>query len=84
MPQIIVTADRGSGQGEGAVLLRERINSSDFECATFAARLVERLGWAVDDAHAVERSPDDQDAPDGLDATTAEPKPESEPQTTPA
>jgi len=83
MPQIIVTADRGSGQGEGAVLLRERINSSDFESATFAARLVERLGWAVDDAHAVEQEPpDDQDAPDGLAATAKVPEPE--PQTTPA
>ena len=55
MPQIIVTADRRTDRGEGAVMLRERISSSDFESATFAARLVERLGWAVDDAHAVEQ-----------------------------
>ncbi len=66
MPQIIVKADRGSGRGEDAVLLRERINSSDFESATFAARLVERLGWAVDDAHAVEEAPAEEP-----DATTA-------------
>ena len=56
MPQIIVTADRGTDRGEGSVMLRERISSSDFESATFAARLVERLGWAVDDAHAVEQA----------------------------
>jgi hypothetical protein len=62
MPQIIVTADRGTDRGEGAVMLRERISSSDFESATFAARLVERLGWAVDDAHAVEEAAD-ADAP---------------------
>jgi len=79
MPQIIVKADRGSGRGEDAVLLRERINSSDFECATFAARLVERLGWAVDDAHEVEQSP-----PAQPDATPATPEVEPEPQTTPA
>jgi hypothetical protein len=56
MPQIIVTADRGTDRGEGSVMLRERISSSDFESGTFAARLVERLGWAVDDAHAVEQA----------------------------
>ena len=56
MPQIIVTADRGTDRGEGAVMLRERISSSDFESATFARRLVERLGWAVDDAHAIEHA----------------------------
>jgi hypothetical protein len=53
MPQIIVTADRPS-DGEGAVMLRERINPSDFESAHFAAQLVERLGWAVEDAQAAE------------------------------
>jgi hypothetical protein len=55
MPQIIVTADEASDRAEGTVLLRERINVSDFESATFATRLVERLGWAVNDAHAVEQ-----------------------------
>jgi hypothetical protein len=53
MPQIIVTADRRS-DGEGAVMLRERINPSDFESAHFATQLVERLGWAVEDAQATE------------------------------
>ena len=51
MPQIIVTADRG----EGTVTWRERINASDFESEHFAQQLVERLGWAVGDAHEVER-----------------------------
>jgi hypothetical protein len=55
MPEIIVTADRDTDRGEGAVMLRERINASDFESATFAERLVERLGWAVSDAHAIEQ-----------------------------
>jgi hypothetical protein len=60
MPEIIVTADRDSERGEGAVMLRERINLSDFESATFAQRLVERLGWAVSDAHAAEEDKPDR------------------------
>ena len=51
MPQIIVTAD----QGDGDVMLRERVNVADFESQHFAAQLVERLGWAVEDADQVER-----------------------------
>ena len=58
MPEIIVTADRENDRGEEAVMLRERINLSDFESATFAQRLVERLGWAVSDATAVEQHTD--------------------------
>jgi hypothetical protein len=55
VPHIIVTADRADDRGEGAVMLRERINLSDFESRHFASQLVERLGWAVGDAHEVER-----------------------------
>jgi hypothetical protein len=54
MPQIIVTADRRSDRGDGAVLLSERVTVHDFESDHFAAQLVERLGWAVGDAHEVE------------------------------
>ena len=54
MPQITVTADRG----EGTVTWRERINASDFESKHFANHLVERIGWAVADAHEVERDAD--------------------------
>ena len=60
MPQIIVTAENGN-DGR-TVMLRERINRSDFEIATFAARLVERLGWAVDDAHAIKQEQPDEPA----------------------
>lgn len=55
MPEIIVTAvtpDRSSEE----VMLRERVTVDDFESAHFASQLVERLGWAVDDAHAAEVS----------------------------
>ncbi len=55
MPQIIVAADRGAAFGEGAVTFRERVNVADFESAHFAAQLVERLGWAVEDADMAER-----------------------------
>ena len=56
MPHIIVTADREDERGEGAVMLRERINAADLESDHFAARLVERLGWAVGDAHEAEHA----------------------------
>jgi hypothetical protein len=54
MPQIIVTADRASDQGERAVMWRERITPADFESDHFQAQLVERLGWAVVDADEAE------------------------------
>ncbi len=54
MPQIIVTAS--DADREGAVTLRERINTSDFESERFAVNLLERLGWAVSDAADVEQT----------------------------
>jgi hypothetical protein len=54
MPQIIVTADRDT-EAQDVVLMQERVNVADFESDHFAALLVERLGWAVSDADAVER-----------------------------
>ena len=55
MPQIIVAADRGAAFGDGAVTFRETVNVADFESQHFATQLVERLGWAVEDADQVER-----------------------------
>jgi hypothetical protein len=55
MPQIIVTADPADDWEESAVMLRERVNVADFESDHFAAQLVERLGWAVGDAHEAEQ-----------------------------
>jgi len=60
VPHIIVTADRADDRGEGAVMLMERINLSDFESRHFASQLVERLGWAVSDAHDAEREAHDE------------------------
>jgi hypothetical protein len=66
MPQIIVTADRGAGLGEGAVTLRERVNVADFESQHFARQLVERLGWAVEDADRAEHLPTPEDRRTGV------------------
>ncbi len=54
MLHIVVMADRDSDRGEGAVTLRERINVSDLASEHFATRLLERLNWAVGDAHRAE------------------------------
>jgi hypothetical protein len=60
MPQIIVTADKRPERGDGAVMLRERVTVSDFESDHFVVHLLERLGWAVGDAHEVEREARDE------------------------
>jgi hypothetical protein len=56
MPQIIVTADQTLDREESAVTLCERVSVTDFESDHFALQLVQRLGWAVGDAHEAERS----------------------------
>jgi hypothetical protein len=57
VPQIIVTADKTSEGNDRAIMFTERVSVSvsDFESDHFQAQLVERLGWAVGDAHAVEQ-----------------------------
>ena len=76
MPQIIVTADQADVLKQDAVTLRERVNAADFESERFAVNLVERLGWAVEDATATEhperRTPRDtheQSEPQGSQLT---------------
>jgi hypothetical protein len=63
MPQIIVTTDHGAAFGEGAVTLRERVCVADFESQHFATQLVERLGWAVEDADHEEQVSGPADSP---------------------
>jgi hypothetical protein len=64
LPQIIVTADRPTDRGEGSVMWRERITPADLESSHFKEQLVQRLGWAVDDASAAEvDSPTDSARP---------------------
>ena len=64
MPQIIVTADRAVDGMDAPVMLRERVNLSDFESDHFRAQLAERLGWAVEDAHELQQHVADTDEPD--------------------
>ena len=56
MPQIMVKA----GGASEAVMLAERVNVADFESAHFRAQLLERLSWAVGDAHTAEQAHQDQ------------------------
>ena len=67
MPQIIVTADKTGEGHDRAIMFTERVSVSDFESDHFQAQLVERLGWAVGDADAVEQ----QRAPDVSNAAPA-------------
>ncbi len=60
MPQIIVMADKETDRADAPVMMRERVNVSDFESDHFAAALVERVGWAVSDAHEVEQEKSDR------------------------
>ena len=79
MPQIIVMAG-GGGAENGSVLLRERVTATDFESERFAANLLERLGWAVEDAIAAEQArPDAEQARPGTAAPTSAPVPDPDP-----
>lgn len=57
MPQILVVADVAEETGN-AVVYRERIATTDLESDHFSGQLVERVGWAVLDADAIERKED--------------------------
>jgi hypothetical protein len=52
MPQILIVAD--SPQGSGEVVYRERVARSSMESEHFSDQLLERVGWAVNDADAIE------------------------------
>ncbi len=52
MPRIIVTADWPAD----IVMLSERISVADLQSDHFRAQLLERLSWAVSDAHATEQA----------------------------
>jgi len=54
MPQITVTAE-ASGTDGAAMTLRERVSAADFESERFLANLLERFGWAVEDATVAEQ-----------------------------
>ena len=56
MPRIIVEAVPGDTD-EPVMMMAERVLPSDLESEHFAGQLIERLGWAVADAEAVEVGP---------------------------
>jgi hypothetical protein len=68
MPQIMVVADSRAERLDQAVMFTERVSVHDFESRHFQTQLVERLGWAVGDAHAAEQGQpvtwDDDDPPE--------------------
>lgn len=55
MPQILVVTDSQAEQTSGEVVYRERISATDLESDHFSGQLVERVGWAVNDANEIER-----------------------------
>jgi hypothetical protein len=54
MPQILVVADIAE-ETANRVVYRERVATSDLESDHFSGQLVERVGWAVHDADAIEK-----------------------------
>ena len=54
MARIIVTTDP-SEQSEAPILLEESVYSVHLDDDHAAAQLIERLGWAINDAESVER-----------------------------
>jgi len=56
MPRIVVeTVPNDTNQP--VMMMAERVRASDLENDHFAALLLERLGWAIADAKAVEGNP---------------------------
>jgi hypothetical protein len=53
MPQIVICAD-GLESKRGREVMRERVAVSDLESELFTAHLVERIEWALSDAHSLE------------------------------
>ncbi len=56
MPRIIVEALPSDGDAP-VMTMAERVLPSDLESEYFASQLIERLGWAISDAKAVEVNP---------------------------
>ena len=59
MPQIIVVTE--PRDADSTVVYRERVSLSDLESDHFSGQLVERVGWAMQDADELER----KDGPEG-------------------
>jgi hypothetical protein len=53
MPRLVVTADQRE-QREGVVIFDERVLGMHLRDGHAAAQLIERLGWAINDAEELE------------------------------
>jgi hypothetical protein len=62
MPRIIVMADQAT-QGPAQVLLDESVHSVHLSTDHGATQLIERLGWALNDAEELERARPERRAP---------------------
>jgi hypothetical protein len=56
MPSILIVPDNGSGAAVERYKLRERISVDDLHDAHIRVQLLERIGWAVEDAELEEQS----------------------------
>lgn len=78
MPQIIVTSNPAKRGQNGKVTHRERVDAADFKSAHFRAQLLQRLGWAIGDAHAVEcPQPPRRNTANDRDSVAAPPTPQT-------
>ena len=50
MPSILIVPDNGSDDVVTRFKLRERVTAGDLQDAHICAQLLERIGWAVEDA----------------------------------
>lgn len=56
MPSILIVPETGTDDVEEHFKLRERINVSDLHDEHICAQLLQRIGWAVEDAEREERN----------------------------
>ncbi len=56
MPRVIVVSESAT-PSEATTTLDERVTPADIRSGHHAAQLIERVGWAVHDADAVEEAP---------------------------
>ena len=65
MPRLIVTTETAGERDEGTVIVHdERVLASSLDTEHSSAQLIERVGWALEDAEALEaeRRPDGESA----------------------
>ena len=55
MPSILIVPETGSGEATERFKLSERVSAADLRDEHIRAQLLERIGWAVEDAEREER-----------------------------